>query len=272
MTQKKEDEGKIYRKNGKVIVEAKGQQKIFKRKPIFLPNEYSLAVEKYLSSLTGSDVVVLGANGYSRISPENEREWGTTLKAYQAACSKLFADNIRNAQKKFAGMDIRIVHGASDLGVDTSLMEVARRLNIIQLGFSCPNFMLHVLDDDVPVHVAENQKAYADNFTSALNILFGFNGRIQAFEMDLAAALFKRKFFIPVNVIKTISTKGGPPAFGPNGEIEDAVMAYELQVRSVNYLTRGRVVVDWETIYNNTQEVTVDILRNHISPEIAFGY
>lgn len=272
MAQRKEDEGKIYRKDGKVVVEAKGQQKIFEKKMIFLPDEYDLAVKTYLTSLTNDEVVVLAINGYSSIKADHCAAWGIKPGAYEAASAALLAGVINDLQNNFRGIDIRIVHGASNMGVDKSAIQVARDLGIVQLGFNCPKFMLYVEDDEVPVYVAKSQADYADAFINSLDILIAANGRIQAFEMDMDAAFKKRKHVIPVNIIKSISTKGGPPAFGPNNEIEDAVAAFYEQVHFVHSLINGAAVMDWEVINKNTKDIAVNICRRMISPGRAFCY
>ena len=236
-----------------------------------MPGEYDRAVEKYLTSLKNEEVVILAINGYSSIKDVNCAAWGILPGAYEAACASLLAGIIKNLQKRFPGIDLRIVHGASDMGVDAAAMKVAKKLGIIQLGFNCPKFMPWVCDDDVPVYVAKTQKDYAEAFISSLDMLIAANGRIQAFEMDMDAAFKKRKHVIPVNIIKSISTTGGPPAFGPAGEIEDAVAAFYEQVHSVSMLLNGIPVMDFDTINKNAKEVTAQICRRIITPNRAYS-
>jgi len=286
------NEGKIYRNKEKdVIVEIQGKpnlkdlpgvtcldshkpvaektyQKIFKKKQIYLPKEYDLAITTYLS---GTDVIIIGMNGYSSLTPQQCQEWGVKVGAYEAACSALLNTTISYLQNEFPGIDVRVVHGASNLGVDQAIINTANLMNRPQLGFSCPKFMFYVNDDDVPVYVASTQDEYSRAFAKSLDILIAANGRIQSFEHDIDAAFKFRKHVIPVNVLKSISTTGGPPAFKEEGHIEDAVAAMELLVHMVSMQLGGERRDPWENLLEHIHKTIGSIARQVLSPRRAFG-
>lgn len=285
------DPGRIFREGDVVVVEVTGMngvdtmpgvtclnpdappaerryRKVFHHKRVYLPGEYDRAISEHLR---GRDVVVLGMNGYSELTPEQCRAWGVRVGAYEAACAALLDATILALEQAFPGIDVRLVHGASDLGVDRAIVAVGRRRNRGMLGTSCPRFMFWVPDDDEAVYVAENQEAYADSFVRSLDILIAANGRLQAFKHDLNAAFLYLKYVIPVNVLRSISTTGGPPAIGPEGRIEDAVAAFEQRVFMVTAQLTGRSRDAWIDALAHTQRTVVSITRQLISPERAFG-
>ncbi len=253
-----------------VQVEFNGSKKIFTHKPIFFPNQYKQAKETYL---VGNDVIVIGMNGYSLLTDQTCREWGVRPGAYEAACERLLRDIISHLWEVFPGVDIRLVHGASNMGIDNVIMRVAGNdgLNITQLGHSCPEFMMYVEDDDVPVYVAKNKEAYADAFINSLDILIAANGRAHAFVHDIDAAFKKLKYVIPVNILKAISTNGGPPAMDRDGNIEDAVAAFEERVFMVSAQLGQTPKQSWQHINTTIRNTMEEIVRSQISPRRAFG-
>ncbi len=284
-------EGRIFREGGAVVVERVGAaslkdldgvecvnpdapeaeriyRKTFVNKPVYLPDEYDRAVAERLS---GTDVMVMGMNGYSLLTPEQCLAWGVKVGAYEAACRGIFSRAIRNLQREFQGIDVRIVHGASDLGVDKSAIQVGRMMNRPQLGFSCPKFMFYVLDDDIPVYVAGTQAEYAVAFIKSLDILISANGRKQAFEHDIDGAFKFKKHIIPINVLKSISTKGGPPAFNANGDVEDAVAAMEILVHMVSVQFGHNSRDRFKELCGHLDETLIVIARQTLSPDRAFG-
>lgn len=210
--------------------------KVFERKRIYLADEYDLAIRERLA---GRYAFILAINGYSRITDEQCRAWGVKAGAYEKACEVLLRQAVSSLRSGYPGIDVRIIHGASDMGVDRSAVAAARELGCEQLGFNCPEFMAYVPDDDVPVYVAEHQEAYSDAFARSADVLIAANGRMQAFRMDIAALLVHSKHLITVNVIQKLSTCGGPPALGPDGKIEDAVAHFEQRAHVIG---RSRLV------------------------------
>lgn len=283
-------EGRIYRHGKSTIVEIAGfshlvnlsgvvcvnpqaleaervYRKEFIRKKIYLPRDYDRAVAENLS---GSDVLIIGFNGYSSLTPEKCQDWGVKPGAYEAACYSVFMSTIKHLQAKFNGIDIRIVHGASDIGVDKIAIKVSTDLNRPQLGHSCPKFMFYVPDDNMPIYVAATQAEYAHSFIHSLHVLIAANGRAQAFEHDIDAAFKLRKHIIPINILKSISTTGGPPAFNASGEIEDAVAAMEHLVHMVSTklgMSQGDM---FEELRNHINKTVTVIARQILSVERAF--
>ncbi len=286
-------DGRVYRSGGATFVEMVGERyayllaepgvvctnpdadparraylKRFARKRVYLPGEYDRAVSEVLH---GTDVIVLGMNGYSSIKPEHLAAWGIKEGAYEAACRSLVTQAVQRLQREFPGVDVRFAHGASNMGVDRAMIDVSYNLNRPQLGHSCPHFLFYVQDDDVPVYVAPSQPEYAAAFTRSLDVLLCANGRLQAFEMDIDAAFKFRKHVIPINVLRAISTTGGPPAFGPNNIVEDAVAAFEEQmhVTALRWNLAGCDV--WAEMNERIGTTLAHIGRRVLSPHRAFG-
>ncbi len=244
-------------------------EKRFLRKPIFLARDYRRA---YDSVLKGPDVVVLGMNGYTSLTPEQCRAWGVQVGGYEAACAGLLRATYKHLVANFPEIDIRFAHGASDLGVDGVIIRVANQLKRPQLGHSCPEFMFYVPDDEVPVYVASNKDKYAEAFIDSLHVLLACNGRAQAFNHDIDACFKKLKHVIPINVLRSISTNGGPPAIGPDGKIEDAVATFEQRVHMPYCPRTGAHPGDYATLVRLIANETVTIARQTISPEQAFAH
>jgi len=293
----KKDHGTIVRKDdGTIVVTVKGItgvagtsgvkcidestqtfQKTFSKttaEQIFLPSEYEKAVKTVLK-IGGEDIIVIGANGYSNLSDEKCREWGVKPGAYKAACSKILFTTTRLLQEEFPGIDIRFAHGASDLGIDRAIIDVAMKLNRPHLGHSCPRFMFWVKEEDIikgmPVYVANTQEEYSNQFIESLDILIAANGRIQSFQHDIDAAFKKLKHVIPINVLKSISETGGPPAIGPDGTIEDAVAAFEQRVHMMAVQFGMTTEGAWDQMINHVNSTTINICRKLLSPDRAFG-
>ncbi len=241
--------------------------KVFRNKKIFMPGEYADAVE---AVLTGNDVVVLAMNGYSSITPEKLQAWGVRPGAYEAACEGILKSVFQALHTSFGGIDIRFADGASLMGVDYAVIKTARDLNRPHLGHSCPKFMFYVKDDKDPVYVAATQAAYAEAFIDSLHLLIAANGRKQAFEHDIDAVFKKLKQLITVNVLKAISTTGGPPATDGKGNIEDAVACFEQRVHMVGQKLYGTIDT-YASLVGSICERSTDIIRPLISPERAFG-
>lgn len=282
-------EGRIFKQGRQVVVEMTGRTELlkipgvdclnpedgesarvyrrnFKRKRIYLPHEYDRAMAEMLH---GEDVVVLGMNGYSSLSEERCRRWQIKPGAYEAACEAILDKVITQLAADFSGIDIRIVHGASNMGVDGASIKTALRRNRPQLGFSCPHFMFYVVDDNLPVYVAESQEEYSKAFARSLDILIAANGSNQSFKHDMAAALHYQKDLIPIDVIGAISRSGGISAVDSAGNVEDAVAAMYQFVHSIQYNGFGRF--GWERMLKRLTATTRKIARRIISPERAFG-
>lgn len=286
-------EGRVFRDEKTVVVEVPGSEsllgipgvrcnnpdapsaeriyrKVFLNEHIYLPNEYDRAVREVLGAGSAKDVVILGMNGYSSLTEEKCRAWGVKPGAYEAACRALLFNVVHVIRTRFPRLDLRFAHGASDLGVDRVIIDVANTLNRPQLGHSCPRFMMYVLDNDVPVYLAPTQAAYSDAFIESLHVLVAANGRMQSFHHDIDAAFKRLRHVIPVNVLRTISTTGGPPAIGPDGSIEDAVAAFEQRVHLVSQQLRNGGMDAWVDLNQQLQTCMVSICRQLLSPEGAF--
>lgn len=261
--------GTIRREGKVVIVESGEEKKIFERKKIFLPGEYDLAIA---SCISGTNVFVLGMNGYSNLSEDKCRAYGIVPGAYEVACAALFSEIVKRLRNEYDGIDIRLVHGASNMGVDKSAINVGLKLNIPQLGFSCPNYMMYVEDDDIPVYVAKNEAEYCEAFTDALNVLITCNGRKVTFSMDIDAMFKKYKDVIPINIIQAISSTGGPPAMNEKGEIEDAVAFWYFKMHHVAMKMGITGADNWPQAKEQVGNIVSDICRRTMPPHVAFGF
>ncbi|MCC7531436.1 MAG: hypothetical protein IT342_23235 [Candidatus Melainabacteria bacterium] len=257
--------------NPRAQEERRVYRKLFTKKRIYMAGEYDRAVQEILR---GTDVIVLGMNGYSDLSPEKCALWGVRPGAYEQACIGILKMLHKTLNAKFKDIDIRFADGASAAtggGVDWAIIQAARDLNCQHLGHSCPKFMFYVLDDEDPVYVAETQVDYANAFIDSLDILVAANGRMQAFRHDIMAVFEKLKYLIPVNVLKSLSTNGGMPAMDSNGNIEDAVATYEQRVHLIGQRIIQSSADPYSDLVANICNEAVGIVRPLLSPVRAYG-
>lgn len=236
-------------------------------KKIYLADEYDLAVR---NELGGRYPFVIAMNGYSSLTDEQCAAWGVRPGAYQKGCSVFLAQMDEHIRSKFPDANVCYVHGASDLGVDKAVSETATKMRRQQLGFSCPQYLFYVPDNDVPVYVARTVEEYSDAFVKTGDVLIAANGRLQAFRMDIAAVFLHDKFLLPVNILRFISTTGGPPAKGADGRIEDAVAHFEQRFFAIGAQVFGLKNRDsWASVIAEAKDIMVHIGRHVLDPNIA---
>lgn len=252
-------------------------RKEFQRKPIAFGDE----IEGFrVRHLGGRNVVVLGANGYSELKQTQCAAYGVDYGAYETAVYAVLEQVIADMRDSYPGITVKIVHGASNMpnnkgvqtGVDTQLIKVARAKGMDQLGFSCPEYMFYVADDDIPVCVGQNKQEYADLFNSSLHILLACNGRAHSFQMDYEAVFRHSKHVIPMNVLRAISRTGGPPAIDEaTGKIEDAVALLEsrLHVIGQSFGLIPNVRDPWQHLVRAAIEATRPICRGLLEPSVG---
>jgi len=245
-------------------------KKTFLHTPIYMPDQYQEAIKTVLYNC--DDVIILGMNGFSMVGPEQCAIWGVKLGAYEAACENLLSFIIKELLEKFVGIQIRLVNGASDLGIDKAILNVAKKFNIPLLGHSCPTYLFYVQDNGVPVFVAKDQPNYSDAFTESLEILITANGGQVTFKHDIDAAFNKGKHIIPLKVLQTISSTGGPPAFDSNGKVVDAVTAFEQRVHMVATHLGISGADQWKILQNYSRDQIITICRSKLSPKRAFSH
>ncbi len=244
-------------------------RRIFKnpKKRIYLPHEYDLAVRKELG---GRHPFVVGMNGYSHLSEAQCAAWGVKPSAYRSGCAVFLEQIDKCLRKNFPAANVCYVHGASDMEVDKAVSETATRLRRQQLGFSCPEYLFYVPDNAAPVYVAKTAEEYSDAFVRTGDVLIAANGRLQAFRMDIAAVFLHDKFLLPVNILKLISSTGGPPARGANGEIEDAVAHFEQRFFAIGAQVFGLKGRDtWAAAIGEAKDIMKHICRHVLAPEVA---
>lgn len=246
-------------------------QKVFNQRKIYLPEEYDLAVSEQLN---GRYVLVLAMNGYSSIKPDQCAAWGIREGAYEVACKNLLKAVCRHLQAQFPDIDIRLAHGSSDMGVDRAIIDAANELRRPMLGFSCAEYAFYVKDGtDFPMHIAATVDEYSEGFVRSADVLIAANGRKQAFRMDIRAVFEYDKVLIPVNVIRLISTLGGPPAKSPDGTILDAVAHFEQRMCMIGQrrpTAPGSIAHDpWKSAIHELGEFLVDRCRHVLDPEVG---
>jgi hypothetical protein len=241
---------RIYRKN-------------FKIKRIYLPDELDTAQEAL-----GSPDIVIGMTGYSSVKTD---EWGIKPEAYEVACADILGNAILELQKEFPTIRVALVHGAAPMGVDLSVMDVAKGLRLSNLGFNCPLYMFYVDDDEGKVYVAKNKGEYSDAFIQGLNMLISVGGRAQALEHDISAAIRFRKRLVLFNLIEAISTTGGPPAWGPDGKVEDATAAFFHAIKMVSAVNPSPANGYYRGSRDEIAQDLVNYARTIIDPRLAFG-
>jgi hypothetical protein len=260
--------------------EAEEPERIYTRrfvnKRIYLPHEYDRAVKEVLA---GTDTYVLGVTGYSKLTDLQCLEYGVAPGAYEAACEGLLKSVVWQLRDAFPGINVRFADGASEewtaghgrpVGIDSVILKVAKDLNIPHLGHSCPEFMFYVPDDNEPVYVAESQDEYSRHFVQSVQVLIAANGRKQAFEMDINAVFHYHKHLIPVNVLRAISSNGGPAALDAKGNINDAVAHFEQRLHVASQAVYGGSD-RYKSMVEHVQQTATYIGRSLISPTRAFG-
>ena len=103
-------------------------QKTFRDKEIFFPHEYKEAMAKYLSQ---ENQFVFSLNGYSSINKKHAQRYGVNNDTYVAACNSLYKNLIVHLKKEFPEVNLALIDGASDLGVDRAGQQVAEQTNEI---------------------------------------------------------------------------------------------------------------------------------------------
>jgi hypothetical protein len=292
------DPGRIYRQDGKVIVEVRDEEwsldqpsvvclnpdvtkaerlyrKVFLHKRIYLPDEPGKAMAEVIDY---PDNFVFSANGYSKISLEQCGIYGIKPGEYEEACTAILRNIVQHLRNEFQGAQLRLIYGASDMGVDLALEKVARRFNIALLGFSCPRFMLYVKDDDIPVYVAPDIDTYADAYIRCLDLLLTTGGREHALQHDILAACKYGKRIHFVDVLSVLSRTGGVPATVSDGNggyrVDNAAAAFG---RYISFFSSDMAIAEmprggdkWDAVFNNVRSVATAVCRSKMSPPRMF--
>lgn len=250
-------------------------RKTFRVKPIYLPGEYDRAIASHVAH---EDNFVVSMNGYSRITDEQCRRYGIKPGEYEEACSAIMREAINHLRTKFRGAHLRLIYGASDLGVDAAIESVAHEFNITPLGFSCPRFMLYVKDDSIPVYVGRDKEEYADRFIETLDLLIATGGREQAFVHDISAILKFRKRIHFVDVLNTLSTTGGVPAtiVDKDGRVTidnaAAAFGYHISFFGLNeaFMNAPEGGDKWDAVLSNIRSISTQECRRKMSATRKF--
>jgi hypothetical protein len=202
-------------------------RKVFRHKKIYLPNERNQAFDAHLRSQPNS--FALSMNGYSSITPAMRDQYGIDAGAYEAACEALLKAVIGRVRKKFPSANIVVTDGASAMGIDEATMKAADALGITTLGFSCPDFMMYVIDDERPVYVSKSVEEYAENYIRPLHLLITTGGRQHSLHSDITESIKHGVRIHFVNVISGVASVP-VPATVSNGnggrKVENACAAF----------------------------------------------
>lgn len=237
--------------------------KTFRRKRIYLADKVDQARKEILG---GNGAFIIGMTGYSSIKPEQCLDWGLEVGAYEEACADILTTVIRGLQSEYQGIRVKLVHGASNMGIDASVMRVARNLNLDHLGHNCPKWMFYVEDNDEPVYVAANQESYSREFIISLMLLLSAGGRMQALEHDIAAAIRHDKRLVLLNVVQAIA-KRPPLGRNANGDIGDATTAFQ---DSVIQLEGIGPRLNYRQIRDLTVEAAIDKSSYYLPSSVRF--
>ena len=252
-------------------------RKEFRSKRIFLPHEYDIALAELLSAHNSN--FVLSMNGYSRITRDQCRRYGVEPGAYEHACKAILRNAVRHLNEKLDTAKVLLIDGASDMGVDAAIAEVALKLNVPSLGFSCPRYMLHVPDDERAVFVAKDSEDYADYYVRSLDLLLTTGGREQVLKHDVLAACLYNKRIHVVDVLNMLSSTGGVSATitDESGKVtvENAAAAFG---RNITFFTTTEAVVAkpaggdiWDAVFNNVASIATETCRRKMPPELKFS-
>lgn len=251
-------------------------RKVFERKPVFLPDEYDQAMDKHIR---GPNTIVISMNGYSSLKPEWLRKYQIEEGAYETACAALLRCTIDHLIRKFRAIRVRVIHGASDMGIDGVVDQVAKeKFDYMPLGFSCPEFMMYVRDDNTPVYVAENKAKYADAFIRSLDLLITTGGRMHALEHDTLASCVYDKRLHFVDVPGMLSPIGVPARIvNADGSItiENAAAAFGRNISfSDSKKITQRAPIDgdeWDGLFLEMGGIATEVARRILSPRHMFN-
>lgn len=250
-------------------------QKVFAKKPVYLPDQYDEAMNKHVR---GQNVVVVSMNGYSSLKAEWLAQYRIQPGAYEAACAELLIQTIKHMKKKFQAVKVQVIHGASHMGIDGVIDRVAKNeFSLMPLGFSCPEFMMYVNDDDTPVYVGKDKADYADKYIRSLDLLVTTGGRIHALEHDTLASCIYDKRLHFVDIPNMLSPVGVPARIvKPDGSvvIENAAAAFG---RNISFSDSKKVRQhapadgdDWDGLFLEMGSVATEVARKVLKPEHMF--
>lgn len=242
-------------------------RKRFVRSVFYGTSEYDRAVREHLA---GPNAFVVAVNGYTSLTPAECAAYGVRTGDYDCACRELLRSVSAMLRAQLPEIDIRFVHGAGP-GIDQTTRTFATEAGFRHLGFNCPRYLFYVDDVDQPIYVAETVDEYADAFVRSCDMLIAANGREHSYRMDIDAVLKHDKFFVPVNVLRAISSNGGPPARNKDGHIEDAVAHFEQRVYMQNRSAAVSTTADrWRSTVIDTGDIAVCIARQFLPSSAAW--
>ena len=164
------------------------------------------------------------------------------------------------------------------MGIDLAIERVAKgEFGLTPLGFSCPEFLPYVPDDDTPVYVAKNKAAYADAYIRSLDLLITTGGRMHALEHDTLASCIYDKRVHFVDVPNMLSSVGVPARIvNPDGTviIENAAAAFGRNISfSESHKVGNDAPVDsdkWDQLFRQVAGIATEVARKVLSPEFMF--
>lgn len=252
-------------------------RKIFKNKPIYLQDEYKEA----MLLLKNDAGFIFSLNGYSSLKSEWLNKYGITPGAYEDTCTEILYRIIDRLRQVMPKARLFMIDGASDMGIDKVIANVAFDQNITKLSFSCPEYMLYVVDDNNPVFVANTKAEYANYYIKSLDLLVSTGGRKQALEHDVSAACIYQKRIHFADVMNILSN-GRVPAtiIGPDGEIiiENAAAAFGSNISyfsfndAISISSTSNSGDKFEALFENIGKVALEVCRRRMPPGKMFKH
>lgn len=262
-------------KNPSAPEEKRVYAKRFHNRKIYAPEEYDAFISE---NLCGKNLFVMSINGYSRITPEQCRRYGVKEGDYEAACTALGRSMIKHLKSKFKSAQFAFTYGASYMGVDKAVEEVAKEFGTPLVGLSCPRYMLYAQDNDIPVYVSKNRDLYSDNYIKTLDLLITTGGREQTLKHDVMAACLYNKNIHFVDILNSLSASGGVPATitDEHGRVRVDNAAAAMG-RNITFFTRQEAIslipADgdiWDAIFSNANRIATGVCRQKMPHEYKF--
>lgn len=249
-------------------------KKTFVKKPIFLPDQWDEAMNKYVR---GPNVMVFAMTGYSNLGDDWHTKYRVKKGSYFSSCAELFKHTI-SSTRRFQAADARVIHGASHMGIDGIADTVAKKeFGLMPLGFSCPEFMMYVDDDETPVYVAKDKPEYSDYFVRSLDLLIVTGGREHSLNHDILASCKYDKRIHFVDIPNMLSPVGVPARIVlPNGQvrIENAAAAFGTNISSFRKIdSQVHAPADgdeWDALFKSMSGVATEVARKVLPAELMF--
>jgi len=255
-------------------------ERVFKYRPISLPDE--LNEFKETNSINCSNRLWITMNGFSN-TEEFLQKYQLKPNTYEMACTRLFMSTINGLRCRFPNIDISVLSGASNTGIDLALAQACAKSKppIVPVGVTCPRFLLYIQDDPQlgPVYVASTKEEYAGLYVEWADLLITTGGREHALVHDIYCACKSLTKIYFVNVLKLICSNLSQsgilvnPATGKvTIENAPAVFGNIVSFFEMNPVIRfSDTNLDiWKQCEVAVTNFAIEVARQKLPPEIVF--